>query len=103
MAVTTPIDEVAVEAMKQIMDECLLSVAPACFVLDAPCIITAAYKPRLAAERKVWAAAKKLVDTFPATMPKEPTKFNIPAYIVQELREAITAAKETSDAQERHL
>ena len=37
-------DEAAVEAMKQIMAECLLGVAPACFVLDAPRIITNAYK-----------------------------------------------------------
>lgn len=34
-------------------------------------------------------AAKKLVNTFPERMPDEPTKFDIPAYIVQELRDAI--------------
>ena len=53
---------------------------------------------------KVHSTAKKLVSTFPETMPKEPTKFDIPAYIVEELRTAISiasqaaAVKETSDA-----
>lgn len=53
----------------------------------------------LTSERAVRTAANKLMSTFPETMPDEPTKFNIPAYIVQELREAIAKVekKEPSD------
>ncbi len=49
---------------------------------------------RLTSERAVRAAAKKLLDAFPETMPDEPTKFDIPAYIVQELRDALDVVQQ---------
>ena len=39
--------------------------------------------------QEVISAARKMVLVFPESMPDEPTTFNIPAYIVNELRQAL--------------